>query len=135
MIAPQSDLDSAAWWAEIARHRFVLPRCGSCGEYSFPPVPRCAHCGSRDMTLAEASPHGTVWTSTTTRVPFSEDLSDEVPYDLVLVRMADGPRLLGRLCGAAPTIGLAVTVSFVDRTPIDGAATTLVAFTPTEGSP
>ena len=49
---------------------------------------------------------------------FSPDVADDLPYVLVTVDMADRVRVLGRLEGAPPSLGLPVRLGFRDAKPV-----------------
>ena len=84
----------------------MLPREADSGRYIFPP--RVAAPGSgASWEWSEASGRGTVYS-----VSIVHPRPPEQPYNVVLVDLAEGPRLMSRVEGVAPdavTIGMAVT--------------------------
>lgn len=98
----------AAHWREaLAQGRFLLQRSRSSGAHVFPPRVAEPGTGADDLEWIEASGRGTVHAVTVIRPkPPAE------PYNVVLVDLAEGPRLMSRIEGIAVeavTIGLDVT--------------------------
>lgn len=72
--------------------------CPRCGTVNLPPIARCLNC---QALLAEAEPKplsgkGRVYTYTVVHVPPAH-LTEKAPYTLVIVELAEGPRLTARL--------------------------------------
>ena len=94
------------WRDALADGRLMLPRETISGRYFFPP--RVAAPGNgAGWEWVEASGRGTVYS-----VSIVHPRPPEQPYNVVLVELAEGPRLMSRIEGVAPdavTIGMAVT--------------------------
>ena len=94
------------WRDALADGRLMLPRETTSGRYFFPP--RIAAPGNgASWEWAEASGRGTVYS-----VSIVHPRLPEQAYNVVLVDLAEGPRLMSRVEGMAPeavTIGMAVT--------------------------
>ena len=93
----------------VREGRVTVQRCLQCGVLAVPPRAACAEChhtGWKDETLGG---HGLVASYTVIRVPPGR-LAAEAPYVIVVVRMAEGVSLLGRLTGPvdAARVGLPV---------------------------
>lgn len=92
------------WRDALAQGRFLLQRDPDNGEYYFPP--RLASPGGGLLEWAEAAGLGTVYSTTTVRVrPPTE------PYNVALIDLAEGARLMSRVEGIAAqdvTIGMPV---------------------------
>jgi uncharacterized OB-fold protein len=89
----------------------------------------CAECGSTELHWEVASGLGTVFTWTVTHHPFSPMLATELPYAVVIVQCAEGPRVLTTVTGLDVNdlrVGMAVAVRFVS---LDGEST-VAAFAP-----
>lgn len=114
----------AHWRAALAEGRFLLQRAPN-GSAVFPP--RMAAPGSGEaLEWFEASGRGTVYThSWINRKPPAQ------PYNVVVVELAEGARLMSRVEGVTPetlAIGMAVE-AFVDV----AGETPLLLFRPVEG--
>src|SRR5688572_32570826 len=93
--------------AYLANGKFMLQRSRLSGEFVF--YPRVSWHGARagDLEWVEASGDGEVYSATTIRRK-AEHGGD---YNISLVQLAEGPRMMTRVLGIAPdqvTIGMAV---------------------------
>ena len=91
MLHPEEE-----WRAHLAEGRFMLQRSRSTGGYVF--YPRIAEpgTGADDLEWVPASGDGVVHAITIVR---KKDPADS--YNLALVDLAEGPRLMSRIDGAA----------------------------------
>lgn len=85
------------YFAHLAQDRFMLQRSRASGKYFF--YPRVAEpvTGARDLEWVEASGCGTVHATTVVRVK-----PPQQPYNVVLVDLEEGPRVMSRVEGIAP---------------------------------
>jgi uncharacterized protein len=106
MMKPEED-----YRLQLREGSFMLQRCRSNGGFMHPP--RVAQPGTGDTGLewVEASGLGSVHSSTTVRCkPPAAD------YNVALVDLAEGPRMMSRVVGIAPAevrIGMAVRARIV----------------------
>lgn len=110
-IAPDKDPDSEPWWRALEEERLLVLRCEACARASFPLAPSCAHCGSTSVAPELASGEGVVYSWVEVHRALDPAFSDGVPYTVVAVDLAEGPRMFGRLFEATPAeapIGTAV---------------------------
>jgi uncharacterized OB-fold protein len=108
MIRPEQE-----WRAALAEGRFLIQRSRSTGGYVY--YPRIAEpcTGTDDLEWIEASGDGCVHAVTIVR---KKDPADS--YNVVLVDLAEGPRLMSRIDGIdhdAVSIGMAVKARIVDE--------------------
>ena len=96
----------------LSEGRFMIQRSVETGAYVF--FPRVAEPGTgAALEWVEASGRGTVYAATVVRKK-----PPEPNYNVALIDLAEGPRLMSRVEGLAPeavTIGLAVQASIVDQ--------------------
>lgn len=96
----------AFYFGQLAQGRFVIPRCADCGRWHFFPRVLCPHCGSDALEWLAPSGRGTVYSTTTVR-------RKEGDYNVCLVDLDEGPRMMSRITGVAPNavrIGMRVQV-------------------------
>lgn len=102
-----------AFFDALADGRFLLQHCPACERGVFYPRVQCPRCGCGDLEWREASGRGSVYaTSVVRRRP-----EQGPPYNVALIDLAEGPRMMSRVEGVAPEavrIGMAVAAS-VDR--------------------
>jgi uncharacterized OB-fold protein len=92
-------------WREALRSgRFLIQRARASGGYFFPPRVAEPGTGDRDWEWVEASGEGAVYSVTTVHPKPPEDA-----YDVILVDLAEGPRMMSRLDGGGKAwIGMKV---------------------------
>jgi uncharacterized protein len=101
------------YFAHLAQGRFMLQRSASTGGYVF--YPRVAEPGTgvTDLEWVEASGRGVIYACTVVHQrPPAPD------YNVVLVELAEGPRLISRVDGVAPAdvkIGMRVRVRILQE--------------------
>lgn len=78
--------------------RFLIQHCGACGRAVYFPREVCPHCGADAPALVEPSGLGTVYSTTTIRR--KADAGGD--YNLCLVDLDEGVRLMSRVTGVAP---------------------------------
>lgn len=105
---------------------FKIQHCADCQRHIFYPRLICNHCGSQKLDWVTASGKGTVYS---TSVPRGGPEGD---YNISLIDLAEGPRMLSRVVDIAPEnvkIGMAVS-AFIGE--LDGQK--LVLFRPEAGA-
>ena len=113
-----------AFRAFLGEGRFMIQRCKSSGAYVFYPRIAIPGSGETDLEWVEASGDGTVYATTVVRNR-PEKGGD---YNVALVDLAEGPRMMSRVVDIAPTevkIGMKVRAKVGQ---LDGAPQVL--FTP-----
>jgi hypothetical protein len=85
------------YFEHLAQGRFMLQRSRVSGKYFFYPRVAEPMTGARDLEWVEASGRGTVYATTVVRTkpPLR-------PYNVALVDLEEGPRIMSRVEGIAP---------------------------------
>jgi len=118
---------SAQWSQALAAGRFLIQRCEDCERHVFYPRRLCPHCHGARLAWVEADGRGTVHATTTVARPASRGGD----YNVVLVELVEGVRMMSRVDGVAPAdvrIGLAVRSNIVA-----GEQGPMVVFVPATG--
>lgn len=108
MLQPEAE-----WRAYLAQGRFMLQRSRSTGAHVFYPRIAVPGSGAEDLEWVAASGHGTVHAVTIVR---KKDPAES--YNVVLVDLAEGPRLMSRVDGVRVdhvTIGMAVRATVISE--------------------
>jgi uncharacterized OB-fold protein len=93
--------------------KISVRECTGCGTIQHPPEDLCHSCGGYEFRGREVAGAGTIYSHTVVRHPVHPDLSDRIPYTVVLVSLDELPevRITGNLLELAPEhvrVGLAV---------------------------
>jgi uncharacterized OB-fold protein len=98
---PVMGLYDRPMWASIASRRMALQKCSHCGLVRYPPGPICARCLSEEAEWTPLSGKGTIlsW------VVFHKHYLPAYPppYNVVAVRLDEGPVMMSNLVGATPS--------------------------------
>ncbi len=116
---PYINNETKTYWDGARSHELLLRRCRACGQYHFYPRDFCPACFSFDVEWVNASGRGTVYSVTICHLP-ATGFKDLVPYNLVLVELEEGPRMMSNIVDCPNEdikIGLPVEVTFDDVTP------------------
>lgn len=112
-----------------ATGRLHLQRCTDCRAWRHPPRFRCARCGSGDWAWEPVSGRGRVFTWTVTHRPIDPAFAGELPYAVLVVELAEGPRVVGNLLGLEPA-ALTLDLAMVVEVEVVGPTTAFVHFRP-----
>lgn len=105
---------------KLAQGSFEIQRCAGCGKHVFYPRVLCPHCGAERLDWIVPSGRGTVYSTTVVR----RKPSDGGDYNVALVNLDEGPRMMSRVVSIAPDavrIGMKVRARITEG---------LVEFTP-----
>lgn len=86
----------------LEKGEIIGSRCKKCGALSIPLKPVCARCGSFDLEEIQSKGEG-VLRSFTVIYAALPHLVDRAPYVIGLVRLDEGPSIMGRLVGLDAT--------------------------------
>ncbi|WP_330282632.1 Zn-ribbon domain-containing OB-fold protein [Streptomyces sp. NBC_00588] len=103
MLSPVTDNDGAPFWEYARRGELRVQACASCGELRFPPRPCCPHCQSFASEWRRVSGQGRIWSYVVPHPPLLPDYAEQAPYNVVVVELAEAPRirLVGNLVAQA----------------------------------
>ena len=106
--APRPSPETQGFWDAAAQGRFLVRKCGACGEAHWYPRNICPFCSSGDTKWVEASGRGTIYSySVMRRVP--------APYAIAYVALTEGVTMLTNIVDCdldALRIGQQVKVVF-----------------------
>ena len=114
------------------RRELAVQRCAGCGTYRFPAREICSKCLSRDAAWVCVSGVGEVFSFNVMHQVYHPGFAGEVPYAVVVIKLAEGAKMISNLVGVVPhaiKIGMPVRVVFEDVTD----EVTLPKFVPAEG--
>jgi uncharacterized OB-fold protein len=113
------ELEAKPFWANLREHKLTAQHCNACGKFfTFPPQGSCPHCLSPDYDWVWLSGKGKVYSFVTYCRAWHPSYKDKVPYNVSLIDLDEGPRLISNVIGCKPEevkIGMAVEVAYDDR--------------------
>jgi uncharacterized OB-fold protein len=112
---PRITAETAPYWEACKRGELCLQSCDACGHLQFYPRALCSACLGLELSWRVASGRGSIASFSVVRRAVSSAYADETPYTIVLVDLAEGPRMMSSLVDDQPQsvrIGLPVSVVF-----------------------
>lgn len=119
---PFNDAVSNFFWEGAKQHKLLILRCDACGKYIHFPRPICRFCLSTNLSPAEMSGRGTVYSYTLVMQAMHPFFVDKLPYLVATIALDEQPglHLVGNLVDIEEddvSVGMPVEVSFRDLAP------------------
>ncbi|MEA2623190.1 MAG: uncharacterized protein QOH61_2100 [Chloroflexota bacterium] len=105
------------FWDGCAAHELRLQACRPCGHIRYPISEVCPRCLSADYDWRPMSGDGEILTWVVFQRGYQPTWAPLVPYNVVLVQLAEGPRMFGNVLPLGRTdlrIGMPLRVAFED---------------------
>lgn len=99
---PSPDADSQAYWDGLKQGRLLLQHCRACGHVQLYQQAICRQCGAPDLEHRAASGKGVVHSFSVVHRAPGPAFKQDTPYAVLLVELAEGPRMISSLIGADP---------------------------------
>jgi uncharacterized OB-fold protein len=112
---PLPDEASQEFYAGAMEGRLMLMKCDACGTIRLPSRRHCDECLSDAFTWVQASGRGTVRTFGIMHQRYHPGFAADIPYNVTIVELEEGPRLPTNLVGIANSdirVGLPVQVEW-----------------------
>lgn len=109
---PDVNEDTIEYWNLLQKTKQLhVQKCKNCGTYSHPPRPVCHHCRKFELEWVQMTGKGTVYSY----VIYHRSVHPgfEVPYEVVLVELEEGVRIVSNMVDCEPEdiyIGMPVEV-------------------------
>jgi len=113
---PQPSQDNAEFYEATRRGELRFQRCSDCGAFRHYPRPICPECQSTRSSWELSKGRGVVYTWTIVHGPTLPAFQDELPYNVVDVRMDEGVHFQSQVLDCAPQeirAGMPVQAVFV----------------------
>lgn len=88
------------FWDSLKNKQLMVQKCPQCGHVQFPPSPVCSHCLSDAVQWINCSGKATLWSRVAFHKAYLEPYT-EVPYNVVLAKLEEGPIVTGRFSAEA----------------------------------
>ena len=112
---PEADDASRPFYEAAMGGKLMLMRCTDCGGYRVPSRMHCDVCLSTNVEWAQASGRATIRTLGVMHQKYHAGFYPELPYNLALIELEEGPRMVSNVVGAANgelRVGMPVQVEF-----------------------
>lgn len=103
------------FWEGCQQGKLLLQQCDQCYQYQFYPRLYCMHCDSDTLHWVETSGHGIIYSYTIVHQNKSPEFVHDTPYNVAIVQLNEGPRLLSNIVDVEATelkVDLPVMVIF-----------------------
>lgn len=98
-----AEVEAQPFWDNLKEHKLTVQQCNACGTYfNFPPQAMCAKCLSSDNEWVPVSGKGTVYSFVTYHRAWHPAYQDQIPYNVSLVDLDEGPRLVSNVVDETP---------------------------------
>ena len=94
---PIPDIFDKPYWEAVKKHELRMQKCLNCAEIWFPPNPICPKCISKNYKWTTLSGKGKVWSFIVFHQLYFPSFSDEVPYNVVAVKLIEGPLMTSNM--------------------------------------
>lgn len=103
------------FWGSAKRRRLQLPRCSRCEAFHYPPEKYCPRCLHDELVWTDVSGKGTLYSYTVVHQKYHPAF--ETPYNVAVVELAEGPRMVTNVIGCendALRVGMALVLDYED---------------------
>ena len=98
---PIPDERSAEFFKAAQQGRLLIKRCPACGRNLAPQKEICDGCSNEALEWVQAAGTGSIYSFVVMHQLLHPAFKDEVPYNVIVVELDEGPRLTSNLVGAA----------------------------------
>jgi uncharacterized OB-fold protein len=92
---------SKPFWDAAKAGQLLLPRCDHCGTFHTYFEPWCSHCGGEGVHWEALKGHGKIWANCRFNRVYFPGFEAELPYNVAIVELDEGPRLVTNIIGLA----------------------------------
>lgn len=113
---PQPDITpvNKPWWDGLSEGLLTFQTC-ACGHKWLPPRAQCPACLGTDWRWTPASGRATLISWTVFHVAYHEAFTHRIPYNVAIVELAEGPRMITNVTddsdGSGLRIGMDLTLA------------------------
>jgi len=91
------------YWTALERNELVFQRCQQCRHAWLPPRAECPECLSADWGWEASCGKGRLVSWVVYHRAFHDWFRDQVPYNVAIVELNEGPRLISSVLAPGPT--------------------------------
>jgi uncharacterized protein len=109
--------DGHRFWESAKTGSLVFQRCDDCDFIRWPSAGVCPECLSRKSTWVGVEGTGWIWSFVVYRRAYAPSLKESIPYNVALVELSCGVRLVTKLVDFEPgeaVVGAPVSVRYAE---------------------
>lgn len=91
------------WWDGLAKGQLLFQRCSACNHAWLPPRAECPECLGDDWQWQQASGSARLISWVVYHTAYHEWFRDKVPYNVAVVELDEGPRLVSSVLSPGPS--------------------------------
>ena len=99
---PENDPLTQPYWDNALENKLSIQYCSECGHPHFPASPVCPQCLSDQQHWQVVSGEATLVSWVKFHRAYWNGFREELPYDVCLVQLDEGPMVLSNFRGPAP---------------------------------
>ncbi|WP_370283340.1 Zn-ribbon domain-containing OB-fold protein [Pseudooceanicola sp.] len=96
-VGPDRSGPAAAYWAALDEGALRFQRCRACGAAQLPAREECTTCLSPELGWETARGGARLISWVVYHRPYHEAFADRVPYNVAVVELQEGPRLISNI--------------------------------------
>lgn len=96
---PEISDENRGFWEATASHELRLQKCISCRHIRYPVAAYCPVCLSEDFEWSKVSGRGKVFSYVVFHQVYHAGFKDDVPYNVAMIELDEGPRLISNIVG------------------------------------
>ena len=101
MPAPERDALNTPYWASLAQGKLSYQRCGACGHAWLPARSECPACLADQWKWEPAAGGAKLISWVVYHTAFHAAFANRLPYNVAVVKLDEGPRLISNVVGIA----------------------------------
>lgn len=101
MPAPERDALNAPYWDSLANGALSFQRCAACGHAWLPARSECPSCLADQWQWERATGGGKLISWVVYHTAFHPAFANRLPYNVAVVELDEGPRLISNVVGVA----------------------------------
>lgn len=89
--------ENRSYWQALKKEKVSFISCVSCGQIRLYSFRKCPACGEEKHFWKTIPGTGTIWTIAKFHQVYFESFKDEVPYNVIVVQLDQGPKIYSNL--------------------------------------
>jgi len=100
---PEVTDETRPFWDGARSEQLRLQQCARCGHIRYPISRTCPECLEEGHEWVPLSGRGEVWSSIVFHQVYDKAFADDVPYNVSLIQLDEGPRMFSNVVGVPPS--------------------------------